>query len=337
MLKRPYLQGCLAPAVTVLVLAMTVGCGQRPDVESFILLNRAARDVERLRADLDAAAPVTTSAHMRAQRASGLKTIAGELAAHTHPVMFQPVAELLDRSISDLEAAFAAAPRSSAEAAALSSYRTNQTQFVVYITALAPRSERAPRTPGKQRKLSREERDLGAALAIAPHAPAEAVQKLIPLAQETRNTPLGATISLTLARLLSRFETRAALPADMQPPPMDLALSELEAIFSQECYSPALFEGFLRWRTLQQMFRFGIHRDSPIPNEQYNATRNRLIEQIRTHLRRHPRDAHAWSQLQGLCLCPNIIRTSLGNSATEDDRMLNPQIAKKESNATQLH
>jgi hypothetical protein len=73
-------------------------------------------------------------------------------------------------------------------------------------------------------------------------------------------------------------------------------------------YNPALFESFLKWRTVTQAKKYGMLNSSPIPNGLYNAVRLKMMAAVKAHLRGFPDDVWARAQLARLLMIPIIER-----------------------------
>ena len=148
------------------------------------------------------------------------------------------------------------------------------------------------------------------------------------LATRTASPTLQSECRIAMARLLLNFQT-AEKVRELVASPSAEGIRLLDAVVAGQHYTTVLHEGFMRWRTAQQLYAYGVANDSPIPNATYNATRDRLIDIVRAHLCKQRNDRVALHQLRGLALCPNVRRTAdRANSALRDDRELNPPIAE---------
>jgi len=75
-----------------------------------------------------------------------------------------------------------------------------------------------------------------------------------------------------------------------------LGLTYLTKIIDKNAYSPYLFEAWIKWRTVEQSYNFGISVTSDIPNDVYDSIRNKLINLIVDHIKKAPSDT--WAYLQ---------------------------------------
>lgn len=85
-------------------------------------------------------------------------------------------------------------------------------------------------------------------------------------------------------------------------------LSLLSKIMDRNGYSPVLYEAFYKWRTIGQENQYGMTQFSEIPNRTYNKKRWQIIQTIKNHLEKNPRDRWAESQINLLLDLPNISR-----------------------------
>ena len=101
--------------------------------------------------------------------------------------------------------------------------------------------------------------------------------------------------------------------------PQEEALEALERVVNREGYSPLAFEAFVKWRALKQSHWHGVSNFSDIPNEVYNETRRRLVQQIDAHLAAEPDDVWARAQKDLLIGWPNIKRGgTMGNTGLQE-------------------
>ncbi|HNV85475.1 MAG TPA: hypothetical protein PKL97_00745 [Candidatus Omnitrophota bacterium] len=85
-------------------------------------------------------------------------------------------------------------------------------------------------------------------------------------------------------------------------------LSFLSKIMDRNGYSPVLYEAFYKWRTISQENQYGMTQFSEIPNGIYNKKRWQIIQTIKNHLGKNPRDRWAEAQINLLLDLPNISR-----------------------------
>ena len=89
----------------------------------------------------------------------------------------------------------------------------------------------------------------------------------------------------------------------------------LSGILDEGRYSPVLYKAFYEWRTFTQEFWHGMSNLSEIPNQKYNKKRRDVIQTIEEHIKEHPDDTWAQTQMNSLLSLPNINRGSyFGNS-----------------------
>jgi len=103
-----------------------------------------------------------------------------------------------------------------------------------------------------------------------------------------------------------------------EPTDLDVSIGCLEQILDGTNYSTRLAEAWVKWRYRDQLYWHGASNQSVIPNAFYNERRQAMIRVIQFHLRDHPRDAMAASQLEALTSAPDIKPLPVGNTALSD-------------------
>ena len=89
----------------------------------------------------------------------------------------------------------------------------------------------------------------------------------------------------------------------------------LSNILDSNVYLPILYYVFLKWRTMEQSYNYGMSNYSEIPNEMYNRKRWHIVQLIKEYLHSNPDDKWAQTQIFLLLDLPNINRgTPYGNT-----------------------
>jgi hypothetical protein len=329
----------LAPVVALLAgLLFTSGCGRHTlpmsRIDAFIALNQIARQAEALRIERDltiARADQVLPQPRYEETARAIEALSADLErCPTEPYYLQPRHDLgssLD-ALSTLYRLVAMAEPAPAEVAtARQKFQQHHLLFVQGIAKAAPTVPRSKARAAVTPQSSDATHYQQATALINSGLIKDGYAAMGTLLKRTESDSLQAECRITMARLLLNFQTAEKLRELVSSPSAE-GIRLLDAVVETTHYSTVLHEAFMRWRTAQQLYTFGVTNDSPIPNATYNATRDRIIATVREHLHRHRDDHVALHQLRGLALCPNVQRTpDRANSALRDDRELNPPIA----------
>ena len=74
-------------------------------------------------------------------------------------------------------------------------------------------------------------------------------------------------------------------------------------------YYPNLYDIFVEWRSLAQVFNYGLAVDVEIPNRQYLKELNGIVQTLKQQVEKNPQDAWARTQLWMLVRLPVIERS----------------------------
>ncbi len=309
------------------------------EVDTFIALNRIARQAEALRIESDLNVTGTPRPRQRYEAtARAIEALLLDLEQSPRIPCYDPQHQQLSSSLGALSMCYrlaaAKAPDPALLAKSRDDFQRHHFKFVQAIAAASPATNQ--QLPSHQQPTTSNQQPPSADVTHYQQAMAlltggliqEGYTALGTLATRTQSPSLQAECHVAMARLLLNFQTAEKL-RDLVASPSDEGKRLLDAVVTGDHYTTVLHEGFMRWRTAQQLYAYGIAHDSPIPNATYNATRDHLIALARTRLQHTRGDRLALHQLRALALCPNVQRTpDRANSALRDDRELNPPIAE---------
>ncbi len=131
------------------------------------------------------------------------------------------------------------------------------------------------------------------------------------LIEKYRNTPAEASILMRMSDCILISDTD--LPEDMTT--QDEGFNLLDQALSRKQYSPALYDVYFRWRTMDQEINHGVSNYSEIPNWEYNERKMEIVKVLEEYSKTHPDDNWAKGQVIALLTLENIVRGEpFGNS-----------------------
>ncbi|MFC1804299.1 hypothetical protein ACFLZ3_00495 [Candidatus Omnitrophota bacterium] len=142
----------------------------------------------------------------------------------------------------------------------------------------------------------------------------KAYELLKPLREKYNGSPAEDCIELRISDCYLISDSFGA-PDDFEGSPTEEGLKILSSILEKKRYSPVLYETFYKWRTVEQMFHYGMSNMGTIPNKEYNKKRWEMVQVVKKHLAENPDDKLAKDQWMNLLALENITRgDTYGNS-----------------------
>ncbi|NTV29887.1 MAG: hypothetical protein HGA80_07390 [Candidatus Omnitrophica bacterium] len=128
--------------------------------------------------------------------------------------------------------------------------------------------------------------------------------RLAKMLEKYRGTPAEGCIVLRMVRSVLRDHT-ADLPGEKEKEQIKL----LEDLLDSRVYYPNVYDIYLEWRSLYQGFYYGLAADAEIPNLQYLAKAETVVDTLLFRLESQPRDEWARAQLWMLVRIPVLTRS----------------------------